>query len=400
MTLSALGRLRALPTIALALALAAALAGCSTSEPAEEAPAPAPAEEPAAPEAPAEEEAEEPEPIDKSQLVAKSTSYYLDSEQEPDVRTATYDDTGRLLSVGDATSKYEWTYDDEGRILTEKVSALSDVEGAGDTLTTNTYNADGTLAETVVEDSTPALYFDPETGETGEDPSLGELWQEAGESYRLVFSYSDDGTQETAESYTLDGDLTGSRIFYYDEDVRTLYDEVSTDPQLLGAVISPALPLKTELFDETGTQTGEVTHTYDANGNETSMIETSAEDTTEQTYTYDENGNETSSAISSSIMPEMNNSSQTTWTYDEAGRPTASVLVSDGANSWFEFFTYDSKGRLKTVTSVVPMMDAETGEELEPTIGCTVYNYLIDDEEPTTTPEQLMADARAQVETA
>ena len=37
MTLSALGRLRALPTIALALALAAALAGCSTSEPAEEA---------------------------------------------------------------------------------------------------------------------------------------------------------------------------------------------------------------------------------------------------------------------------------------------------------------------------------------------------------------------------
>ena len=43
MTLSALGRLRALPTIALALALAAALAGCSTSEPAEEAPIPAPA---------------------------------------------------------------------------------------------------------------------------------------------------------------------------------------------------------------------------------------------------------------------------------------------------------------------------------------------------------------------
>lgn len=130
------------------------------------------------------------------------------------------------------------------------------------------------------------------------------------------------------------------------------------------------------------------------------MIETSAEGTTEQTYTYDENGNETSSAISSSIMPEMNNSSQTTWTYDEAGRPTASVLVSDGASSWFEFFTYDSKGRLKTVTSVVPMMDAETGEEFEPTIGCTVYNYLIDDEELTTTPEQLMADARAQVETA
>lgn len=400
MTLSTLGRLRTLPTIALALALAAALAGCSTSEPAEEAPAPAPAEEPAAPEAPSEKEAEKPEPVDKSQLVATSTSYYLDSEQEPDVRTATYDDAGRLLSVGDATSKYDWTYDDEGRILTEKFSALSDVEGAGDTLTTNTYNADGTLAETVVEDSTPALYFNPETGETGEDPSLGELWQEAGESYRLVLSYSDDGTQKTVESYTLDGDLTGSRIFYYDQDARASYDKVSTDPELLGTVISPALPLRTELFDETGTRTSEVTRTYDTNGNETSMVETGADGTTEQTCTYDEHGNQTSNVISSSIAPEMNGSSQTTWTYDEAERPVTSITAHDGTESWFEFFTYDSKGRLKAVTDVVPMIDAETGEAYDPVISCTVFNYLVDDEDLTTTPEQLMADARAQVETA
>ena len=115
MTLSALGRLRALPTIALALALAAALAGCSTSEPAKETPAPAPAEEPAAPEAPAEEEAEEPEPtapaIDKSQLVTAQTTYSEELIDDPDTFEATYNDDGRLLSYDNANQHYAWTYE-------------------------------------------------------------------------------------------------------------------------------------------------------------------------------------------------------------------------------------------------------------------------------------------------
>lgn len=108
MTLSALGRLRALPTIALALALAAALAGCSTSEPAEETPAPAPAEEPAAPKTPAEEEAEEPEPaapaIDKSQLVTAQTTYSEELIDDPDTFEATYTTTGASSHTTTRTS--------------------------------------------------------------------------------------------------------------------------------------------------------------------------------------------------------------------------------------------------------------------------------------------------------
>ena len=45
----------------------------------------------------------------------------------------------------------------------------------------------------------------------------------------------------------------------------------------------------------------------------------------------------------------------------------------------------------------------ENGEptgEFEYIVGCSIFTFLEDDEELTTTPEQLMADARAQVEAA
>ena len=162
MTLSALGRLRALPTIALALALAAALAGCSTSEPAEEAPAPAPAEEPAAPEASAEEEAEEPEPavpaIDKSQLVTAQTTYSEELIDDPDTFEATYNDDGRLLSYDNANQHYAWTYDDAGRLLTESYTSTTEAGGES-TLTTYTYDSEGVLSESLYEDNSTALYL-------------------------------------------------------------------------------------------------------------------------------------------------------------------------------------------------------------------------------------------------
>ena len=44
--------------------------------------------------------------------------------------------------------------------------------------------------------------------------------------------------------------------------------------------------------------------------------------------------------------------------------------------------------------------NGEPAGEFEYLVGCNIFTFLEDDEELTTTPEQLMADARAQVEAA
>lgn len=408
MTLSALGRLRALPTIALALALAAALAGCSTSEPAEEAPAPAPAEEPAAPEAPAEEEAEEPEPaIDKSQLVTAQTTYSEELIDDPDTFEATYNDDGRLLSYDNANQHYAWTYDDAGRLLTESYTSTTEAGGES-TLTTYTYDSEGVLSESSYEDNSTALYINPETGEIGEDSSLGEPWNEPEQSTRTKWTYSDDGKQLKGETYSLEGELLKSETTYYAEDARYAYDTVLGTPDCIGLTESAANPLSRELFDVDGEKTGEVTFTYDAQGNLTSQVFTEGGYTYTTNYTYDDKGNQTSWSFNTDDPEEefSAHSGETKWAYDSDGLPISQSEYQEGSdiptNTFF--YTYDSKGRQKTSTQVIAMESYdENGEptgEFEYIVGCSIFTFLEDDEELTTTPEQLMADAREQVETA
>ena len=411
MTLSALGRLRALPTIALALALAAALAGCSTSEPAEEAPAPAPAEEPAAPEAPAEEEAEEPEPavpaIDKSQLVTAQTTYSEELIDDPDTFEATYNDDGRLLSYDNANQHYAWTYDDAGRLLTESYTSTTEAGGES-TLTTYTYDSEGVLSESSYEDNSTALYINPETGEIGEDSSLGEPWNEPEQSTRTKWTYSDDGKQLKGETYSLEGELLKSETTYYAEDARYAYDTVLGTPDCIGLTESAANPLSRELFDVDGEKTGEVTFTYDAQGNLTSQVFTEGGYTYTTNYTYDDKGNQTSWSFNTDDPEEefSAHSGETKWAYDSDGLPISQSEYQEGSdiptNTFF--YTYDSKGRQKTSTQVIAMESYdENGEptgEFEYIVGCSIFTFLEDDEELTTTPEQLMADARAQVEAA
>lgn len=411
MTLSALGRLRALPTIALALALAAALAGCSTSESAEEAAAPAPTEEPAVPEASAEEEAEEPEPavpaIDKSQLVTTQTTYSEELIDDPDTFEATYNDDGRLLSYDNANQHYAWTYDDAGRLLTESYTSTTEAGGES-TLTTYTYDSEGVLSESSYEDNSTALYINPETGEIGEDSSLGEPWNEPEQSTRTKWTYSDDGKQLKGETYSLEGELLKSETTYYAEDARYAYDTVLGTPDCIGLTESAANPLSRELFDADGEKTGEVTFTYDAQGNLTSQVFTEGGYTYTTNYTYDDKGNQTSWSFNTDDPEEefSAHSGETKWAYDSGGLPISQSEYQEGSdiptNTFF--YTYDSKGRQKTSTQVIAMESYdENGEptgEFEYIVGCSIFTFLEDDEELTTTPEQLMADARAQVETA
>ncbi len=411
MTLSALGRLRALPTIALALALATALAGCAASEPAEEPAAPAPAEEPAAPEAPAEEEVEEPEPaapaIDKSQLVTAQTTYSEELIDDPDTFEATYNDDGRLLSYDNANQHYAWTYDDAGRLLTESHTSTAEVGGES-TLTTYTYDSEGVLSESLYEDNSTTLYMNPETGEIGENSSLGEPWNEPEQSTRTKWTYSNDGKQLKGETYSLEGELIESETTYYAEDARYAYDTVLGTPDCIGLTEPTANPLSRELFDADGEKTGEVTFTYDAQGNLTSQVFTEEGYTYTTDYTYDDKGNQTSWSFATDDPEEAvsSNSTTTEWTYGADGLPVSQSEYQEGSDipTNIFFYTYDSKGRQKTSTQAIAMESYdENGEptgEFEYLVGCNIFTFLEDDEELTTTPEQLMADARAQVEAA
>lgn len=411
MTLSALGRLRALPTIALALALAAALAGCSTSEPAEETPAPAPAEEPAAPEAPAEEEAEEPElaapAIDKSQLVTAQTTYSEELIDDPDTFEATYNDDGRLLSYDNANQHYAWTYDDAGRLLTESYTSTAEAGGES-TLTTYTYDSEGALSESLYEDNSTALYMNPETGEIGEDSSLGEPWNEPEQSTRTKWTYSDDGKQLKGETYSLEGELLESETTYYAEDARYAYDTILGTPDCIGLTESAATPLSRETLDANGEKTGEATFTYDAQGNLTSQVVTEGGYTYTANYTYDDKENQTSWSLATDDPEQaaFSNSTTTEWTYGADGLPVSQSEYQEGSDipTNIFFYTYDSKGRQKTSTQAIAVESYdENGEptgEFEYLVGCNIFTFLEDDEELTTTPEQLMADARAQVEAA
>ena len=411
MTLFTLGRLRTLPTIALALLLAATLAGCSASEPAEEAPspAPAPAEEPAAPEAPAEEEATEPEPaapaIDKNQLVTAQTLYSEEMPDEPDTFEATYNDDGRLLSYDNADQHYAWTYDDAGRLLTERYTSTTEA-GGENTLTTYTYDSEGVRSESLYEDNSTALYMNPETGEIGEEPSLGEPWHEPEQSTRTKWTYSDDGKQLKGETYSLDGELLTSEITYYAEDARYAYDTILGTPDNIGLTESAANPLSREVFDASGKKTGEVTFTYDTLGNLTSRVDTEGGYTYTTSYTYDDKGNQTSWSFSTDDPEEeiFNRSGEIKWTYNSDGLPISQSEYQEGSDipTNIIFYTYDSKGRQKANTQVMAMESYdENGEPnggFEHVASCNIFTFLEDDEDLTTTSEQLMADARAQVE--
>ena len=400
MTLSALGRLRALPTIALALALATALAGCAASEPAEEPAAPAPAEEPAAPEAPAEEEAEEPatkfdtqqrEPVDQETLVSSIDSY-TESYAEPSSQTCTYDNAGRLTSLtfDEGGLGTKWTYDANGNLLTQ----VEDFD-YGDAVYTSTisfkYNDEGLPVERTFETTQPDTYFDPETGEQTDDPSQGELaeWDVP----RITFEWSERGAQEKLVEYHASGEEITSQTAYQ-LPIMVPMSVVSTDPLSssdIGVIEEDMHPLSSKTIDADGFVTSETSYQYNSDGKLTSAIMKNGDWTTTNTRTYDERGN-----IASDSYDYGDGDAQTTtyeWAYDSTGNPTEKVIRDPEMGDVYEFYTYDSKGRLKARVTANLF-------EGEYSLYCGVFNYIVDDEELTTTPEQLMADARAQVEAA
>lgn len=399
MTLSVLKRLRTLPAIALALLLAVALAGCSSAETSEEPAAPAPAEEPATPETPAAEEPEEPatefdtqqrEPVSQESLIASIDSY-AEGDEEPSRQTCAYDDAGRLTSLtfDEGGLGTKWTYDANGNLLTQ-------VEDSdyGDTAYTSTitykYNDEGLPVERTYETTQPDTYVDPETGEQVDDPSQGELveWDVP----RITFEWSERGAQEQLVEYHASGEITSQTT--YQLPIMVPVSVVSTDPQSIsgfGVIEEDMRPLSSKTVDADGFVQSETSYQYNADGKLTSATMKNGDWTTTDTRTYDEHGN-----ITSDSYDYGDGDAQTVtyeWTYDSAGNPTELIVRDPEMGDTYEFFTYDSKGRLKARVSASLF-------EGEYSLYCGVFNYLVDDEALSATPQQLMDDARAKMEAA
>lgn len=402
MTLSTLRRLRALPAIALALALAAALAGCSSSEPAEEPAAPAPADQPATPEAPAE-EAEEPEPepefdtqaaepIAKDQLVA-STAYYSEGYEEANTQLFEYDDAGRLVGTKFSDSDFgnTWTYDENGNLLTQ-VETYMDENGAPLTNTiTFKYNAENLPVERTFETTQPPTYYDPETGEQVDDPSQGVLQE--WDAPKRTYEWSERGALEKTTEYNAAGEATIYESTYQ-LPLITPVNTVSIDPLSAGGIgyIEDNLRmLSDKVLDAEGFLMSETSNQYNSAGDPVSSSTKRGEMSVTETWTYDEHGNETSHVVDYGGGETY--TTDTEWVYGESGEAIEKVVTDPDFGTQYFFLTYDSKGRLKTRTDATPF-------EGEYYFGCTVYDYLVDNEEPASTPEQLMAEARAKVQGA
>ncbi len=81
----------------------------------------------------------------------------------------------------------------------------------------------------------------------------------------------------------------------------------------------------------------------------------------------------------------------TEWTYNEAGQATEKAAFDPFFGMAYEFYTYDSTGRLKSIVYVQPQ---DGGDHL---VGCQVFDYAEKNEDLSQTPQQLMEEAAAKV---
>lgn len=376
---------RAAGCLALALALPFGAAGCAAPRSdANDAPAAATAGDAAA-DAP-EKNAE----VQANQQVA-SIAYYDEESAEPITATYTYDEAGRLTAAEDPTITQKWAYDDAGRLVKEETSYAADEESeGGEQNVTYTYDEEGTLVERILEDTTDEM-IDYETGEPMTDPDTGAVLDD----YKRTYAYEDDGKKMTVTVTNADGQWIGTTVSTFEASAKGLFPTVSADPDELGAVVEPWKPLREDTLDQDGAVLESAEYTYNEAGDVTSLTSSYEEDGVAEkiiwTSTYDDKGNETATSVSVEGSDEEAQETPTEWTYDEAGRPIEKVSYDPFFGTTYEFYTYDSAGRLKTITYAQPQVGAEA------LVGCQVYTYVEANEEPAQTPEQLMADVKAKV---
>lgn len=318
---------------------------------------------------------------------------YYDSGSDESISTSyTYDDAGRLTAAEDATMIQKWSYDDAGRLVKEETSYAADDESdGGDQTITYTYDGDGTLVERIFEDTT-GENLDYETGEPMTDPDTGAVLDD----YKRTYTYEDDGKKMTTTVTNVDGQWIGGTVSTFTESAKGLFPTVSVKPEELGMVEEPWKPAKEETLAQDGTVTESSEYTYNEAGDITTLTSTyDDEEGSEKiiwTSTYDDKGNETMTTVAmEGAADDETQETPTEWTYNEAGQAIEKVSFDPFFGTTYEFYTYDSAGRLKSITYVQPQ---DGSDHL---VGCQIYDYATDNEEPSSTPQQLMDEAAAKV---
>lgn len=374
---------RAAGCLALALALPFGVTGCATTQNGQD-------QTPAAEASANTAEKGQETPVEADERVA-TVAYYDGTSAEPITATYTYDEAGRLTSAEDSTMSQKWSYDEAGRLVKEETTYAADEESkGGEQNATYTYDEDGTLVERILEDTTDEM-LDYETGEPITDPDTGAVMDD----YKRTYTYEDDGKKMTVTVTNTDGQWIGETVSYFDQSAKGLFPTVSTEPDELGAVIDPWKPVKEETVDQDGTVLESAEYTYNEAGDVVTVASSyDDEEGSEKivwTTTYDDKGNEASTSVSIEGSDEEAQEIPTEWTYDESGRPIEKMAFDPFFGTTYEFYTYDSAGRLKTITFAQPQEGAEA------LVGCQVYTYVEGNEEPAQTPDELIAEAKAKV---
>lgn len=372
---------RAAGCLALALALPFGVTGCTSTPSGQDDAAPAA-------EAPAQNEQEA--AVEADERVA-TIAYYDEETDEPITATYTYDEAGRLISAEDSTMSQKWAYDEAGRLVKEETIYAADEESdGGEQNVTYTYDENGTLVERILEDTT-GENLDYETGEPITDPDTGAVMDD----YKRTYTYEDDGKKMIVTVTNADGQWIGETVSYFDQSAEGLFPTVSTEPDELGAVIEPWKPAKEETVDQEGAVLESAEYTYNEAGDVVTLASSYEDEEGAEkivwTTTYDDKGNEASTAVSVEGSDEEAEEIPTEWTYNEAGQAIEKVSFDPFFGTTYEFYTYDSAGRLKTITYAQPQEGAEAW------VGCQVYTYVDGNEDPAQTPEELMAEAKAKV---
>lgn len=329
-------------------------------------------------------------PSEEAARVVSSTYHELDST-ETFTTSYTYDDAGRLVGAEDATATQKWAYDDAGRLVKEEIAYAADEESAGGKQTiTYTYDENGALVERLLDDTTDEN-IDLETGEPMTDPDTGAVLDD----HKRTYAYEDGGKKMTVTTTNADGQWIGETVSYFAESAEGLSPTVSVKPEDLGTLVEPWKPQREEVLDQNGEVAESSNYTYNAAGDITTLSSTYEGEDGKETIvwnsTYDDKGHETMTSVSMEGADEDAQETPTEWTYDDAGRAIEKAAIDPFFGMMYEFYSYDSAGRLKSVTYVQP----QSAEEI--IVGCQVFDYAADNEDPAQTPEAMMTGARDKV---
>lgn len=288
-------------------------------------------------------------------------------------RELTYDEKGNLASYthleDDQWTKQEYTYDESGRVITDRTTAIGDVESE----LTYTYNANGDVVKKVETGNFGVQVYDYRYDEKGNILSCISTGDKPGS--RETYTYNADGqlVKEVSEWEWDDGNyMAFTDTFTYDK-----YGNVATELYESNDGISWYYEWKydadgnqTSSYSKYGDDWAKTVYTYNKRGDmikEVTLYADGATDTSE--YTVDENG-----VILKIVLRHADGGgAELEFKYNEDGKILEQKLYNDGRLSFLDEYTYDSNGNEIKLTETYYNDD---GSVYGTYIAEYIYQYL------------------------